>query len=508
MTTVQLDRNQAARFLYQATFGPRPGDVDQLMTLGAEQWLEQQFAAKPQLHLPLGKKFAAASGQKFNRAVRMSAWWQRTIESDDQLRQRMAFALSQVFVAAEPDGGSTEDLAGYYDLLMEHAFGNYRDLLRSITLSPVMAKYLTLNKSSVANPRKNTYPDENYAREVMQLFSIGVWKLEKNGNPVLGADGNKVPAYTQKDVEELARALTGWRKGTSGKMYNKSRRHDNGEKVVLDSVFAAGQGAEQDLEQAVDLLFNHRNTPVFISTLLIKRLTLSNPRKQYVRRVAQAFENNGKGVRGDFKAVLKAILLDKDVLAGKAESGSSSAGSAADHFGKLKEPIIAIVNLARALEVKSNDKKRWWDHLPGGLSNSFGQAPLWSPSVFNFYQPDYAPKGEISESGLTSPEFHILTMGVMRSINDSMWKVIERHTTHGRNGWHWDRAPFEAKVDDPDQYVELLNERFFGGLMSPKLARYLQQMLEEHKQNGYSADRKIRDTLFAVQCSPEFRCQG
>ncbi len=203
-------------------------------------WLDEQFQREHQLHRSLATRFATASGDTLNENARLSAWWERTINADDQLRQRVVFALSQVFVVSRFGGPNSEALTEYYDVLIKHAFGNFRDMLEAVTLSPAMGgKYLTLEGSRKADPVKNTFPDENYAREVMQLFSLGgLWKLKSNGMPKKDANGNNIPTYTQNDVEELARVLTGWRKNTYLKpMYADGRCHDTGEKQVLGQLF-------------------------------------------------------------------------------------------------------------------------------------------------------------------------------------------------------------------------------------------------------------------------------
>ncbi|KLV03448.1 hypothetical protein ABT56_19275 [Photobacterium aquae] len=507
MTHIINDPGQAARFIYRATFGPKPGDISTLLEIGEEAWLSEQFEQPLVRHRQLTEQFSSASNEKINEVARMSAWWCRALTGGDQLRQRVAYALSQILVVSRYGGPDSQSLAEYYDLLLEHAFGNFRDLLKAVTLSPAMGKFLTMEGSCKANPQRNTFPDENYAREVMQLFSIGLWRLDSNGTVSLDTNGNKIPNYSQDDVEELARVFTGWRRRNYLEpMYAVASRHDTDEKVVMGQVFPAGQTAEQDLDQAIDLLFEHRNTPMFISTLLIKRLTISNPRRNYIKRVSDVFKDNGYGVRGDMKAVVRAILLDKDLLAGRAMADHQASGTGKRNFGKVKEPVIAMANLCRALEVKNNDPLRWWDFA--GIQGNFGQAPLQASSVFNFYEPDYAPKGELTDKQLSGPEFAILSMDVMRRISNRMWGMITSVDPTKPKRWHWDRSEFKAVVSDPQAYVALVNERLFGGLMSQPLADYLHAMLAQLEQDRRNEDRKVIDTLFAIQCSPEFRCQG
>ena len=508
------DSVQATKFLYRATFGPKHGDVEKLLDFngGVDGWFEDQFS-RQNMHLNLARKVAEDTGEPLNESARMSAWWQRSLTGGDQLRQRVAFALSQVFVVSNNGGPGGEGLASYYDVLVRNAFARFDELLKAVTLHPAMGQFLTLAGSRAHNEQNNTFPDENYAREVMQLFSIGLWQLNINGQPKLDNQGKPIPAYSQQDVEELSRALTGWRKDkdADGKdsntksMVNNPDWHDEGTKSVLGVDFPAGQSASDDLDMAIELLYQHPNTPVFISRLLIQRLTISNPRRDYIERVARVFIDDGAGVRGNMKAVIKAILLDEDLLEGRAMADHQNFGSNPRNFGKVKEPVIAMTNFCRALNVKSNDSRRWWD-FPG-LQNNFGQAPLQAPSVFNFYEPDYAPKGEIANKELTAPEFNIHTMDSMRRISNAMWGLILSHRYTQLKQWTWDRTPLENRVDDPERYMEWINERIFFGLMSDELHHYLENLLIEMTDKNIGTDRRTFATLFAIQCSPDFRCQ-
>ncbi|WEM43632.1 DUF1800 domain-containing protein [Photobacterium sp. DA100] len=513
MVTTINDPIQAAKFLYRSTFGPKNGDVEKLLDFdgGIDGWFEDQYA-RQNLHLSLARKVADDTGTPLNESARMSAWWQRSLVGGDQLRQRVAYALSQIFVVSNNGGPGGEGLASYYDVLVRNAFERFDVLLKAVTLHPAMGQFLTLAGSRAHDEQNNTYPDENYAREVMQLFSIGLWELKINGQPQLDGEKTK-PAYTQQDVEELARVLTGWRKDkdSDGKdsntkpMVNNADWHDDGAKSVLGVDFPAGQSAEQDLDQAIKVLYEHPNTPVFISRLLIQRLTISNPRRSYIERVARIFIDDGQGVRGNMKAVIKAILLDEDLIEGHAMADYQGFGFSTRNFGKVKEPVIAMTNLCRALNVKSNDPRRWWD-FPG-LQSNFGQAPLQAPSVFNFYEPDYAPKGEIANKELTAPEFNIHSMDSMRRISNKMWGLILSHRLTGVEQWTWDRSPLENRVDKPEEYMAWINERIFFGLMSDELHQYIEDLLIKMTEQNIGTDRRTFATLFAIQCSPDFRCQ-
>jgi len=504
LSITPLSREQAARFLSRATFGAKGNDINELVNTNIDDWFTAQFDFPVDSHLAKMREFADVTGDKYSNNARMSAWWYFTINSQDTLRQRLAFALSQIFVVSNNGGPNAEGLAEYYDLLLTNAFGNIKDLLKAMTLSPAMGKFLTLSGSEKSNPAKNTFPDENFAREIMQLFSLGLWQLTDEGMVALDENGNRIPNYTQTDIEELARALTGWRTHDFHQpMYVKEKRHDTNEKNILGHTFPAGQTALQDVEQAVEVLFQHSNTPMYLATLLIKRLTISNPRREYIKRVANAFKNNGSGVRGDMQAIIKAILLDKDVLAGVAMQDNQQLGRSKRNFGKIKEPLIAMANFARALNIQTNHPERWFDWI--GTSQNFGQAPLCSPSVFNFYDPDYAPNGEITEAELVAPEFSILNTDIMRRINNAMWRSILAYNNTQPDQWTWDASEFIDKIDDVDAYLDVINQRIFSGLMSATTAAEITRIFLSY--NSSEITNRLHDTLFVAQCSPEFRCQ-
>ncbi|WP_261858797.1 DUF1800 domain-containing protein [Photobacterium sanguinicancri] len=494
-----IDRKQAARFLYASTFGPKKGDIDNLVNKGYDDWFDEQFNTPPNYHLPLTRQYKR-SNKSIGEEERLGVWWKHTIHGKDQLRQRMVFALSQVFVVGVSPQISSEKQAYYYDMLTEHAFGNFRDLLTAVTLSPEMGWFLTYGSLSI--PRRY---DENYARELMQLFTIGLWKIASNGLPAVDKDGLPIPTYSQNDVEELARVFTGWRiESWFEPMSEYSRSHDHDSKIVLGEYFPEKQTAEQDMEQALDLLFNHANTPFYISMLLIKRFTISNPRRQYIDRVAKAFRDNGYGERGDLKAVLIAILTDPDVIKSYAISDHLDTGRSESNYGRVKEPLITMANLARALDMNSNDPERWWDSIR--TEANLGMSPLRADSVFGFYAPDYAPSGEIEDIELTAPEFFIHNQDCVMGINNTFWDaILAYNSTHNNKHWSWDRGDFEKVHEDPKALVELINERLFGGNMSRELISFLKENINE--LDIYDIDRRICNALYIAVSSPQFRCQ-
>ena len=346
-----------------------------------------------------------------------SLWWQRAFDGEDQLRQKIAYALSHIIVvsANSPAGNLLswrgEALAYYYDILLKNAFADYKTLLRDITYSPAMGYYMTYIGSAKYDATKGNSPDENYAREIMQMFSIGTSKLNLDGSIVKGADGKDIPTYTQSDVMENARAFTGW--SLQGSKFGKLRKskgcyilplqfyaeyHDTESKQMLGSTIPSGQSGAQDIESILTILMENPNVAPFVSKKLIQRLTISNPSPEYIQRVASVFNDNGQGAKGDLKAVVKAILLDKEV-----RDGTNP------HPGRYDELLTATAHLFSMFGAKpsyhaSNNHQIYW--ING--NKSFSQGVLSAPDVFNFYDADYAPSDPLF-NGLVAPEVQIQT---------------------------------------------------------------------------------------------------
>lgn len=373
-----------------------------------EAWFAAQAAARPSLELSLVTNRSNSS--------RLAAWWYNAVNGSDQLRQRMAFALSEIFVVSNVDtavGEQGQALANYYDLLANNALGNFRTLLGAVSRSPVMGKYLTFFKNEVPNPATGAQADENYAREIMQLFTIGLWQLNPDGTQSLDSDGNPIPTYAQADVSNLADVFTGWGSnpvnGDSGArawasdndlldpMACYPEHHDASAKTIVGGVvIAAGGSCDSDLATALDTLFNHPNTAPFISKQLIQRLVSSNPSPAYVSRVAAVFANDGRGVRGNLLAVAKAILADPEAVTLGTAMGS----------GKLREPVLRLTGLWRAFQASQSGgsitAKISYDAI-----HAFGEDALDSPTVFNFFTPSYQRAGPLANAGLVVPEFQI-----------------------------------------------------------------------------------------------------
>lgn len=428
--------SEAARLVAQATFGPTAASIADVQSRGFAGWIADQMALPATLHEPYftarRAEFAARNpADQFPgwQTPRQEAWWQHALTAPDQLRQRMAWALSQLVVVSQEGAldASHLEVTLYYDALLNHAFGNFRDLLSTVTKSPVMGVYLSMIRNRRPDPETGQQPDENYAREVMQLFTIGLNELHPDGTLRLDARGLPIPTYTQADIIGLAHVFTGW-----GPHYDNAnpprwnsdpasiaRRqdwflygtdnvnpmtfypefHDTGEKRILSGVvIAVGTPGDQAMETALDTLFQHPNVPPFIARQLIQRFVTSNPSPAYVYRVAQAFANNGQGVRGDLAATLRAVLLDYEAR--------SNAPLGDYTRGKRREPVLRLTHYLRAFlpaSIRAGDP-RFFLNYQYSLQH---QVPQISPSVFNFFQPVFSQPGRIAAAGLVSPEFQI-----------------------------------------------------------------------------------------------------
>jgi uncharacterized protein (DUF1800 family) len=409
----------AARFLSQATYGPTLQEIGNLQVQGFDGWLTQQFAAPLTSHLAYLDAGVAGGEDPSSNQV-MESFWKQAVQAPDPLRQRVALALSEIFVVSDQNSAvasGPDGLASYMDLLERDSFGNFRQLLTDVTLSPVMGAYLNMLGSDKEDPSTGQKPNENYAREILQLFSIGLQKTFPDGTLQLDANGLPIPTYNQDVVMGFARVFTGWSFGGNDTadpdlfyypdeswripMAVWPSHHSDGAKHLLDGASVpAGLTPAQDLTLALDNIFNHANVGPFLARRLIQRLVTSNPSPGYIYRVAQAFANNGQGVRGDMKAVIKAILEDYEA---RAEEVTGNQG-----YGHLREPIVRLGQLLRAFHgAAPSGKYRFW-YLEDP-TYALGQNPLRAPTVFNFFKPDFSLPGPIAAAGLSTPEFQIHT---------------------------------------------------------------------------------------------------
>ncbi|MCC6193337.1 MAG: DUF1800 domain-containing protein [Burkholderiales bacterium] len=487
---VVVRASDAFRLLQQATFGPTPAALARAQELGAANWVEEQFAQPMSgypdaeyYYLSLDESSACSFGASRSSAQYVCARDQLTLfklrnqfftnalYKPDQLRQRVAWALSQFFVVSgmkDPDMETAYVQARWHQILFEEAFGDFGRLLWRVTLSPQMGHYLDLVNNAKANPQKGTEPNENFARELLQLFTIGTVELESDGTPVLDAKGQPVPTYGQADVKAIARALTGWAyppydaaqtKGPSDKRYYARNmvavesRHDTGSKTLLEGVVApAGQSAAADLDLVVANLFLHPNVGPFFAQHMIRQLVTGNPSPAYVKRVAAAFNDNGGGKRGDMKAVVRAVLLDPEAR-GDVKTASN--------YGMLREPVLFITAFLRGVDGAS-DGNRLYEP-----ARAMGQDVYYAPSVFNYYPADYRIPG----TTLTAPQFGIHNTNTVLHRANFVYEMLDGggwspdSELAGAVGTKVDINPFRNVAASPRDLVNLVNARLFGGGM-------------------------------------------
>ncbi|WP_428149936.1 DUF1800 domain-containing protein [Brevundimonas sp.] len=473
----------AARFLTQATFGPTDNDIKTVTAKGYDAWLDGEFNAVSSSHLAyvdnrlaqmlLTNPSASLSANQF-----YESYWLYASTGRAQLRERMKLALSEIFVISLVDSAvDTRGAASYYDMLGTNAFGNYRTLLEQVALHPMMGRYLTHlanQKEDTASGRK---PDENFAREVLQLMSIGTYQLNADGTLRRDGAGATIPTYTSDDISNLAKVFTGYSyyspTPTNTTFFGGSRNvdayvrpmifyanyHSVTAKTFLGTTIPAGAASANDLTTALDTIFNHPNVPPFMCQRLIQRLVTSNPTPAYVGRCSAVFSNNGAGVRGDLRAVTKAILMDPEA---RNASLASTPG-----YGKVREPIIRLTNWIRAFGATS---------VSGGYlitstsaNTSLGQSPLTSPSVFNFYRPGYIPPNtRLGAQSLTAPEFQIVDEVTVAGYANTMQTAIGTGIGSGSDV----RSAYVNEVAiaaDANTLVDRMDRMLLYGQMSPAL---------------------------------------
>ena len=482
---------RASQFLHRATFGPTLEEIetlaDRMRQIGdrraINEWIDRQFETPATLHQPLAEQMIADDGftQDQNsvwiQRYRYHAWWDTAIRGEDQLRQRVAWALAQIVVTSEDGAGFNDpnlgDLSGkgrwlgpsnYYDMLVENAFGNYRDLLRDVTYHPVMGVYLSHMKNRKSNGVR--FPDENYAREIMQLFTIGLYELHQDGRLKQDDNGQLIPTYDNETIKEFARVFTGltfkpdvpnnpFYSGNDFQfpMVMYQPEHDTDPKTLLgDEVIDLDDG-DTEIEAALDNLYGHPNVAPFISYRLIQRLVKSNPSRGYVRRVARKFNNNGRGEKGDLKAVVKAILTDPEAFRSMrvrskrvGDERMVTVTPRGTIYSKLREPVIRYTSLIRACRGES-------DYATGRMmitprDYDWLQEPYKQPTVFSFYLPSYQPPGELVDEfsrrvpngNLVAPEFQQKTAVTSnRLINRYIWDITSRSASFSaRNLPHYE----------------------------------------------------------------------
>jgi uncharacterized protein (DUF1800 family) len=484
---------EASRFLVQATMGPTEAEINRLSGMTYAAWLDEQFAKPQSLHRLYINQAAAdltSVGQQLSNTNFWDSWWGQALGGDDQLRQRVTFALSEILVISFADAtlrNQTRGVASYYDMLGEKAFGNFRDLMEGVTYHPMMGIYLSHRGNLKEDAATGRVPDLNFAREITQLFSVGEYKLNADGTNIMGADGRPAVAYVSKDLEGLSQVFTGlswyagpqltdrtaarfkgdnpnlerdWRPMQAYDEYTPNTSfHSISDKVFLGTTIPAmpKPTTDADVKIALDTLFNNPNVGPFIGKQLIQRMVTSNPSPAYVGRVAAAFNNNGQGVRGDMKAVYKAILLDAEA---RAVGTSASAG-------KVREPVLRLAHMLRAFNATSISGRYTGIGLTDDPSASLGQTPMFAPTVFNFFRPGYVPTSKaITDANLVVPEMQIVTdvsvAGYMNYIRGWTQLNTTRDIQHNYDA--------EMKVaQTPAALVDRMNLLLFSGTMPDTL---------------------------------------
>jgi uncharacterized protein (DUF1800 family) len=541
VTDVPASDAEAARFLTMATFGPTAADIAQVRRLGYSAWIEQQLSMPTSLQRPYVEQIDGIPQlPNPGQGDRLQEWTRNALNAPDQLRQRLAWAFSQIMVATYQQSKLVQDpvaLAEYYDVLARDSAGyfddtgafhpgTYENLLYDVTRSPAMGKMLTYLRNKAGDPALGTLPDENYAREVMQLFSIGLILRNQNFTPILDGDGQPIPSYEQATVAAYAQVFTGW-SYTSGFNSNPYRfnwsaadylpmvcyevYHDNSNTKTLLSytgdygagsdafVLPANNGCENDLDQGLLVIARHPNVAPFISRQLIQRLTTSNPTPAYVGRVTQVFRNNGHGVRGDLGAVARAILLDREA------AYPTPTLPAPYVFGKLREPLLKLTALYRYYNAAAQNGL--YSLSPGVFSN-YEQIPLGAPSVFNFYQPDYQPPGELADSDLFGPEFQITNAGSIFNVANNLRIRANTYLGNPSNTAQdiaVDLRGLAALAADPAALVAQVNHDLMYGSMSAHMQSTLISMVSQ--LSAADPYNRVTGLLQVVLASPEFAIQ-
>ena len=508
------------RLLEQSSFGPTPQAVERVRRQGFEAYLAEQFRLKTSRMPALsavdndvnkqcesGDAGRLCRRENYSQFVLQTRFFQNALTQPDQLRQRVAFALGQIFVVSARKNNRAYAMARYQQMLLDDAFGNFRQLLADVTLSPMMGQYLDLANNEKFDARRNTAPNENYAREVLQLFSVGLVQLNADGSPKRGTDGTPLPSYGAAEVGEFARVFTGWtypaKPGVATRRRNPGyfdgallavpEAHDSGPKTLLGGQRIAGSAdPRRDLDAALDNIFRHPNVGPFIARRLIQNLTTSNPEPAYIQRVAQVFDNNGAGVRGDLRVVVRAVLLDP-AARGDAKPDPS--------FGKLREPVLYITGVMRALGATSDGI----DLI--GQSAGMEENVFAAPSVFNFFPPDY----ELSGSAMNAPELAIVDASTSLKRADFAQRLIFGRpvapdaSVAGAIGTSLSLAAWEPLATDP----ALLTDRLSGLLLHQPLPAAARAAVLGAVQQvpANNPSQRVKTAAFLLVSGPQYQVQ-
>jgi uncharacterized protein (DUF1800 family) len=498
---------EAARFLLQSQLSASEADIAAVRSKGYLPWLGEQFDAPPTM-----TGWAWLATKPYNTVNSDDMIWQQLMTSADGLRKRMALALSEIFVVSSTDIGSSWPdymMAQYWDTLVAGVGGNFRKLLEDVTLNPAMGHYLNTRGNQKENSA-GRQPDENYAREVMQLMTIGLYHLNADGSIQRGADGAPLESYVQDDVTNLARVFTGYdldiaatdrnafrppgasytiesNAWTTRPMALTAANHSTQPVSFLGTTVPNGDG-KAALKTALDTLFNHPNVGPFIGRQLIQRLVTSNPSPAYVARVSAVFANNGAGVRGDMRSVFAAVLLDNEA---RSPAGLSDPG-----FGRLREPMLRFVQWGRTFGLKST-LGTWKIGNLSSTSYQLGQSPLRSPSVFNFFRPGYVPPATaLAEGGQVAPEFQLVNETTVGGYLNFMQSIIP----NGFNNKDVIAAytAEKALVLDPERLVRRLNLLLAANQLAADTQKLITDALAQPAVTATSTDSVKADRVYAA----------
>jgi uncharacterized protein (DUF1800 family) len=455
-----LTDRAAARFLDQATWGPTPASIAELEKEGVASWLEAQFAVTPS-DLP-DQPILESGLSNHDLTPVQASFFANAVNGPDQLRQRVAFILSQMLVVSQVSVHPAYAFPPYWRIFQDNAFGNYRDILKAVTLSPAMGTYLSMANNNKANAVKGTAANENYARELMQLFSLGLNVLNPDGSPALDSNKNPIPTYTQADVTNMAKVMTGWTYPTApgatakvnnpeyyfGQMIAAEAEHDTTSKTVFDNiVIPAGQTAEQDLDAVLDALMSQPTMAPFVGRQLIEHMVTSNPSPAYIQRVAQVFS----ATKGDMKSVIAAILTDPE-----ARSGDSATTAPSPSFGHLREPILFLTSLVRGLNGTATAT-----NTLNGRASEMGENLFVPATVFSYFSPLNR-----TESGLYAPEFQIYSTQTASDradiVNTALYGTLDSGVT-------LDLTPFVQQSGTVGALANYIGYVFVHSGMSPAL---------------------------------------
>ena len=553
---LDLDIQGSSRFLAHATLGFSIEEVEELADIGVNAWLDEQFQKESisltestiEIALFIRDECIDQFGEtaceelfNINAAYFRYAWWNNFRYGEDLLRQRVALALSEILILSDQSQlvNSPHGIAAYYDILTRNAFGNYKDILTEVTYNPSMGFYL----SHINNPRtieeENVLPDENYAREIMQLFSIGLFELNQDGTRKIDPQtGLFIPTYDNDDITGLAKVFT----GLSGSAYANENNtnpvvfglpyqaynptvpmqmyplwHEPGEKkIVGDFTIPAGFSGDEDIEMAIDHLFNHENVGPFLSNLLIQRLVKSNPTPNYIERVATVFNDNGSGIRGDMEATIRAILTDQEAL--------ECFWFGIPSNGALRPPTQRLTQMVKGLKAEAPNGKYWTTGIQ--FQRFTSQHPMSSPTVFNFYSPDYIPDSDFANEGLVGPEYQILNSSTSSNYVNFLLVVLLRDHANENEPlipqvedllnessiipFVTDNEQYEADTDrllydlisDPDQLVDYLDILMANGNLNPDTKELLANSIADN--TIFDDVAKSLYSIFLVMINPEY----